>query len=175
MFVQALPSMSFCQSIRKCLSNYCSFSGRARRSEFWFFYLFVDIISLLPFYIMFSKIFDYIVENMSFLNNYAKQKDDNGYVKRIPFSTRFYTAGIAYLIINIIFIFPFISVMVRRLHDIGKSGAYSFMLLIPCGSSFLFTLLSQDSQKETNQYGPSPKYIIIQNDAPLMNNCQLFQ
>ncbi len=37
--------MSFGQSVSYCFSNYTNFTGRARRSEFWWFYLAVLIIS----------------------------------------------------------------------------------------------------------------------------------
>lgn len=32
--------MSFTDAVRKCLNNYVTFSGRAQRSEYWWFYLF---------------------------------------------------------------------------------------------------------------------------------------
>lgn len=32
--------MSFADSVRTCFSKYATFSGRARRSEYWWFYLF---------------------------------------------------------------------------------------------------------------------------------------
>ncbi|WP_051538141.1 DUF805 domain-containing protein [Butyrivibrio proteoclasticus] len=36
--------MSFGEAISSVFSHYADFSGRARRSEFWFFYLFTSII-----------------------------------------------------------------------------------------------------------------------------------
>ena len=39
-------SMGFVEAIRTCLSKNSTFSGRASRSEYWFFYLFVIIASL---------------------------------------------------------------------------------------------------------------------------------
>lgn len=36
--------MSFADSIRTCLSKYATFSGRARRSEHWWFYLFTILV-----------------------------------------------------------------------------------------------------------------------------------
>ena len=36
--------MTFQESIAKCMSNYTNFKGRASRSEYWWFYLFVLII-----------------------------------------------------------------------------------------------------------------------------------
>ena len=37
--------MSFVDAIKSCLSQYAGFSGRARRSEYWFWYLFEIIFS----------------------------------------------------------------------------------------------------------------------------------
>jgi len=38
--------MGFGQAISTCLSNYANFNGRARRSEFWWFWLFVVIVQV---------------------------------------------------------------------------------------------------------------------------------
>ena len=38
--------MTFSQAIAACLSNYVSFSGRASRPEFWWFFLFQALASL---------------------------------------------------------------------------------------------------------------------------------
>lgn len=37
--------MNFAQAISTCLNKYVDFSGRARRSEYWFFYLFTTIVN----------------------------------------------------------------------------------------------------------------------------------
>ncbi|MDU9007038.1 DUF805 domain-containing protein [Sedimentitalea todarodis] len=38
--------MGFTQSVKTCLPKYAVFSGRARRSEYWWFVLFVVVISI---------------------------------------------------------------------------------------------------------------------------------
>lgn len=38
--------MGFAQSVKTCLSKYMVFSGRARRSEYWWFVLFVFLVSV---------------------------------------------------------------------------------------------------------------------------------
>ena len=38
--------MSFADAVRSCLTNYATFSGRARRSEFWWFALFVALVEI---------------------------------------------------------------------------------------------------------------------------------
>ena len=42
--------MSFMDAIKICFSKYVDFDGRARRSEFWWFYLAIFIGSLIPFF-----------------------------------------------------------------------------------------------------------------------------
>ncbi len=39
--------MSFMDAVRSCFAQYVGFSGRARRSEFWYFYLFSIIINII--------------------------------------------------------------------------------------------------------------------------------
>jgi uncharacterized membrane protein YhaH (DUF805 family) len=39
--------MSFTESIRICLGNYANFDGRARRPEYWWFFLFYVILAVL--------------------------------------------------------------------------------------------------------------------------------
>jgi uncharacterized membrane protein YhaH (DUF805 family) len=38
--------MSFADAVRSCFSQYVGFAGRARRSEFWYFYLFTVVVSV---------------------------------------------------------------------------------------------------------------------------------
>jgi uncharacterized membrane protein YhaH (DUF805 family) len=57
-----------------------------------------------------------------------------------------------------IFIFiPSISISVRRLHDIGKSGWTILYILIPViGVIWLFALFSSDTMPERNKWGGNP-------------------
>ena len=53
---------------------------------------------------------------------------------------------------------PTLAVVVRRLHDTGKSGWYYLIGLIPLvGSILLIIALVTDSQPGSNQWGPNPK------------------
>ena len=36
---QVKPQMGFVEAIKTCFQKYANFKGRARRSEFWWFYL----------------------------------------------------------------------------------------------------------------------------------------
>ena len=60
---------------------------------------------------------------------------------------------------NIAVFLPGLGVFWRRLHDIGRSGAWFFLNFVPLiGQIILLILLCKDSQPGWNQYGDSPKY-----------------
>lgn len=40
--------MGFVEAIKTCLNKYVTFSGRAGRAEFWWFYLFSILVGLIP-------------------------------------------------------------------------------------------------------------------------------
>lgn len=57
-------------------------------------------------------------------------------------------------------IIPAIAIGVRRLHDIGKSGWWYLLILVPIvGAIILIIWFIRDSQPGDNQWGPNPKAI----------------
>ncbi|NRD78950.1 DUF805 domain-containing protein [Bacillus sp. BRMEA1] len=53
---------------------------------------------------------------------------------------------------------PSLAVTVRRLHDIGKTGWWILIGLIPIiGDIILIIFNCFDSEEQTNKYGPNPK------------------
>lgn len=130
------------------LKKYVDFSGRARRKEYWMFSLINGIISctLLSLAAVFSI--------LSF------ESGDNTLFQVISllFSLLLNLYSLAVII-------PTIAVLVRRLHDIGKSGLCAFWLLllvIPLVNLIIAVVflifLVRDSQPGTNQFGPNPKH-----------------
>jgi uncharacterized membrane protein YhaH (DUF805 family) len=112
------------------MKKYVDFSGRARRTEYWMFYLFNIIFAIV------AIVLDYILGTAS---------KDLGY-------------GIFYGLFGLAIILPSWAVLVRRLHDVGKSGWWMFISLIPLiGSIWLFVLTVTDSQPGNNEYGANPK------------------
>lgn len=68
-----------------------------------------------------------------------------------------YFVSVLYSLASLI---PSLAVAVRRLHDIGKSGWYFLVFLIPLvGIIWLIVLLATDSQDGENEYGSNPKGI----------------
>lgn len=55
---------------------------------------------------------------------------------------------------------PNLAVSFRRFHDVGRSGGWLCIALVPCIGWILMVIwLAQDSQPGNNQYGPNPKGI----------------
>ena len=55
---------------------------------------------------------------------------------------------------------PSISVTVRRLHDIDKSGWWYFINFVPAiGGLWALVLMCIDGTRGPNQYGPDPKSV----------------
>ena len=59
-------------------------------------------------------------------------------------------------IYSLIVFLPSLSLAVRRLHDVGKSGWWYLLIFVPFGGIFLIVWACTDS-KEDNQWGPNPK------------------
>jgi len=119
--------MSFTEAISSVFSNYATFSGRARRSEYWFFSLFNVLAS-----VVMSVLVIATEGKLSFIS----------------------------VIWSLAMVIPGLAVTVRRLHDVGKSGWYILMALIPLvGVIILLVAEVSDSQPGNNAYGPNPKGI----------------
>ena len=62
------------------------------------------------------------------------------------------------MIFTLAILVPGIAVSIRRLHDIGKSGWWLLIALVPIvGALYLLYLMVQDSNPGDNQYGANPK------------------
>ena len=123
--------MGFAEAVQTCLQKYVGFSGRARRSEYWWFFLFNVLVSIVA----------------SLLDNLLGTMDDDTNVGVIGS-----IAGLALLL-------PNIAVAIRRLHDTSRSGWWILIGLIPIvGWIILIVFYCQDSHGD-NEYGPSPKAV----------------
>ena len=112
------------------LKKYAVFTGRARRQEYWFFVLFNFIVAIVAM----------ILDNLLGLA-----------MKEVGY-------GPIYMLYTLAVLLPSLAVAIRRLHDIGKSGWFFFIVFIPiAGPVWLLVLMCTDSTPGANQYGPNPK------------------
>ncbi|NOD84435.1 DUF805 domain-containing protein [Ruegeria sp. HKCCD6119] len=175
--------MTFSDAIRTCFANVFTFSGRASRPEYWFFFLFIVIWNII------AGIIDW-----QFFTQVAITESDE--VKSVTATS----SAPVQSIVGLIVFFPHLAVAWRRMHDTGRSGLYALLPIllilgafavlifgIGIASSFqhggtldiLFTRatlliviptlivlvvspllvlwwLTRPSQPGTNQYGPNP-------------------
>ena len=79
-----------------------------------------------------------------------------GFIGGLISPTAYYVLAI---LVMLGLLLPGLGVAVRRMHDIGKSGWWLLIGLIPIvGAIILIVWCCQDSQPQENEYGPSPKY-----------------
>lgn len=66
--------------------------------------------------------------------------------------------GIAYFVYVVFTLIPHLAVTIRRLHDVGKSGWFVLLLLIPIiGAIGILAQACKKGEAGPNEYGPDPK------------------
>lgn len=121
--------MGFTEAISSCLRKFATFSGRASRSEYWYWALFLFLLELVVIILMFVAMKE----------------------------AALFAIPPVIWIINIVTFLPNLAVLVRRLHDIGRSGWSVLFGLIPfVGIIILLVFCLTESQDGDNEYGPNP-------------------
>lgn len=134
-------AMSFGESVRTCLQlKYAGFQGRARRSEYWWFALFMLLLMV-------------ALETVAFTLAMMTSKDGSMSIVGI---LAIVVAGIVMLGL----IVPAIAVAVRRLHDLGWSGWWCLAQLIPIVGGLAAVVMiigfMMRGNDGPNKYGPDP-------------------
>jgi uncharacterized membrane protein YhaH (DUF805 family) len=111
------------------IKKYATFSGRARRQEYWMFFLFNFIISIA----------------LSFVDGMIGFATETGF-------------GLLSGLYGLLVFIPSLAVLVRRLHDTDRSGWWFFIVLIPIvGGLVLFIFLVLEGTRGENRFGADPK------------------
>ena len=116
--------MDFGTSIKTCFSKYAVFSGRASRSEFWWFALFGLIGGIV------TVVIDVMILGYS--------AEDNGPVN---------------IIFTIVTFLPYLAVGARRLHDINRSGWWQLITLTVIGIILLIIWWATVGENKKNVHG----------------------
>ena len=142
--------MTFGAAIKSGFQNLTNFKGRARRSEFWWFYLFLVLVSLPLTFLAFIPMFAAFATLDPNANGNLTDAETSRVVSGVVIS---YVIAIG---LGLITFFLLLSVWVRRLHDGGYSGHFMWLSLI--GLTIVpFIMAILDGQRHENQYGPDPK------------------
>lgn len=109
------PMMGFKEAVDTCFAKYAVFKGRARRSEYWWFSLFILLVTA----VLLGP-----VAVLAYLEESGVINTDTGlWSAGFAISAIMAIIGALFLLAMII---PSIAVEVRRLHDIGRSGWWVF-------------------------------------------------
>lgn len=118
--------MNFFEAIGSAFLRYFDFQGRSRRSEYWWFVLFNLLLGIA------TSLFDIGVLNA----------DPQGI---LPVNTA----------ATLITFIPGLAVSVRRLHDIGRSGWWIFLVFTVVGIIPLIYWACQPGTPGPNEHGPA--------------------
>jgi len=133
--------------------RYAEFSGRASRSEFWYYVLFYVLGSIL------FAILDSIL-GTTYTYEFASAQVTTGGADIAAVSTK-ETIGYLQTFYGFAMLIPSIAVSIRRLHDTGKSGWWFLLGVIPIvnfiGIFVLIYFYVQEGQAGSNAYGPDPR------------------
>ena len=116
------PSLSFTEAISTCFGKYANFSGRARRSEFWYWILFLLLVNIV------ASILDVIIFDSVFAN------------------------GPLYYIAELGILIPNLAVTARRLHDSERSGWRQLWSLTGIGAFFVLYWVIIEGNHNKNYY-----------------------
>ncbi len=120
--------MDFATAVRTCFQKFVTFSGRAQRSEFWYFVLF-NLIGSFALGLIDALLFGWASDDPQVLN----------------------------AIFSLVMFLPSLSVAVRRLHDTDRSGWWWWIILIPLiGWIILIIWYATKGTDGPNRFGPDP-------------------
>lgn len=132
--------MSFSDAISTGLRKYATFAGRAQRSEFWWFVL-----------------FNVLVGAITALLDTALGLDSAHVDLRLG-PVFFRESGLLTILSSAFLLLPNLGVAVRRLHDVGRTGWWLLVAVVPClGVLLLVVFLCTRGQLVANRYGAPPR------------------
>ncbi|MBF2369268.1 DUF805 domain-containing protein [Listeria welshimeri] len=134
--------MGFLEAYKSFWQNYFNFEGRASRSAYWYVVLWNGMIFAVLYFLSFilgiSGFFGSLLGGTGLASNIA-----------------------AVIVLVLLFLYmlavivPTISLMVRRLHDSGKSGFFFFLDFIPFVGGLIMLIFMCLESDGSNQYGDS--------------------
>lgn len=108
--------MTFLEAVKACFQKFAVFSGRAGRSEFWWFFLFQVLVNIAV-----------------------------GMV-----------SDLLGIVVSFAFLVPGLAVGARRLHDIGKSGWFQLLWLVPVIGWGILIYWAVQPSGPANEHGEGP-------------------
>ena len=128
--------MTFLDAIKNAFIKCFDFKSRSCRSEFWYFYLFTTVLGFIG--IQIDRLFNLEILRLQLIQNIDEVA----------------ILGPTYVFLYFLFFVPSLSLYIRRLHDINRSGWWLLMALIPfIGIITLIFLWCLKGNQNRNAYG----------------------
>ena len=132
--------MTLGESIETCFRNYATFNGRASRSEYWYFVLFLVLVGIAL----------GMVDDVA--GTYLGAGGHDGGPQ--PFDAQSF--GLFGSLFTLATFLPWLAVAVRRLHDIDLRGWWLLLLVTVIGVIPLIVMLCWRPSQGDNRFGPPP-------------------
>ena len=141
------------------LRNYRTFSGRASRSELWWFYL-MNMIAQSVIMLLLWEAF-WLILGTDAANEYFAGIIQSGVEEEVTVVYGVLLGfGLILLIAPLAVLLPTLAVSVRRLHDTGRSGWWMLLGMIPLvncvGGIVLLLFFVMEGNSHVNAYGDVP-------------------
>jgi uncharacterized membrane protein YhaH (DUF805 family) len=124
------------------LKRYAEFGGRSRRKEYWMFFLLMIILGVIA----------GTIDTVLGFGTTSRSITGTGY--SFGWATH---NGPVEIVLWLATLIPSLSVTIRRLHDLDKSGWWLLILLVPLiGAIVLLVFMCIEGTRGTNRFGPDP-------------------
>ena len=128
--------MTFLDAIKNAFIKCFDFKSRSSRSEFWYFYLFTTILGFIG--IQIDRLFNLEILGLQLTQN----------INEVAI------LGPTYIFLYFLFFVPSLSLYIRRLHDIDRSGWWLLIALVPFfGIITLIFFWCLKGSQNRNRYG----------------------
>ena len=129
--------VGFGEAIKRAFAGWSTWSGRATRAEYWWWFLFVWLLSAIPYIGIFATA------------DWSSDSDGS-----IECSGGGAIWWILFAVVWLAVLLPTIAVSVRRLHDTDRSGWWYWITLVPCiGGIWYLVLMLLPSTPGQNRFG----------------------
>lgn len=142
--------MGFGKAVLSCYGNMLNFTGRARRSEFWWFMLWTVFAGA-----AIGGAIGYFAVTQTDLMSQIEASKTGGTDSAAIAEQFLYYAGYYFAANLILFWLPSLAVTIRRFHDTNRSGVWYFIQLVPfIGLIWFLVLMCVPGTHGTNRFGP---------------------
>lgn len=156
---QPLYGATFGQAVSRFFKKYAKFSGRASRSEYFWVYLFANLLYVIP---SLGVVFGYVLLFAPLLADMQTWNSDVGSSIHasyesdsiVPMLPGFITIGVSLLLmllITLATLVPMWALLWRRMHDANFPGPMALLGLIPYVGGIIVLILALQSSKPEGQ------------------------